>query len=436
MMTLTGVMPLTDARTRRRTTAVDAGLTGANQPAIPGATALPDAPLELGDARPYTPGPGPVPPTPYGDAVPYGSTGFTSSGPAGRAEGNPVLSSLTPQAPNPVPQPMPGGGASGYPLAGGYATTSAYGPGNDLRGTAILPGQSAAAQAATGAATNALGSYTGWTANPWTGVAAPGSYAAAGDTSALRGSLSQAIAALQNGPDRGQLAKQNFDLLDQTAREATNRDLRVIGQDAAKWGRIGSGLTTTNLADLGERNTIDRLRAQTGMSLDAAGQTMADRLNTAGAIQSGFGALSGADAQTAGINQSYRNEARGERDAANAYNAADFSRRGQLFGDVANYAQQQTVNDAANRAEARGERAYQGGMESQAYQRTLDAINAATGQSNNSLNQALALLNAGSGGQANYLNALGNAAQTATGQSAGVNDLIYQLLQQYGARAA
>jgi hypothetical protein len=432
-------MPLTDARTRRRTTAVDAGLTGANQPAIPGATALPDAPLELGDARPYTPGPGPVPPTPYGDAVPYGSTGFTSSGPAGRAEGNPVLSSLTPQAPNPVPQPMPSAAgaspASGYPLAGGYAQTSAYGPGNDLRGTAILPGASAATQAATGAATNALGSYTGWTANPWTGVAAPGSYAAAGDTSALRGSLSQALAALQNGPDRGQLAKQNFDLLDQTAREASQRDIRTIGQAASKFGRIGSGITTTNLGDLGERQAIDRLRAQTGMSLDAAGQTMADRLGIAGAIQSGFGALSGADAQTAGINQSYRNEARGERDAANAYNAADFSRRGQLFGDVANYAQQQTVNDANNRAEARGERGYQTGMEQQAYGRSQDAINAATGQSNNALNQALALINAGSGGGAQYLNQLGNAAQTATGQGAGMNDIIYQLLQYYGARA-
>jgi hypothetical protein len=428
--TLTGVIPLTDARKRRQPT-------GPNGVAPVGPLPAPDpnAPLQIGDALPYTPRAPQTPaPLEIGDTVPYG--GFNTSGPAGRAEGNP---NLVPQPPRPVQQPMPGAAganpAGGFPLAGGvgaYGTTSAYGPGNDLRGTQILPGQSAGTQAASAATQGALGNYTSWQANPWSGVAAPGSYAPAGDTSAMRSALTQAINAVQNGPDRGQLALGNFNLLDQTAREASNRDLRVIGQDAAKFGRIGSGITTTNLGDLGERQAIDRSRAQSQMSLDAAGATVADRLAAANAVGSGFGALSGADLNTAGFNQSLRNESRGERDAANAYNAADFSRRGQLFGDVANYAQQQTGNDAAFRNEARGERDYQTGMENQAYNRATGAITAGTNQTNNAINQALGLLNAGSGASAPYLNALQGAGQTAAAQGAGSMDAVVAALRQLG----
>jgi hypothetical protein len=429
--TLTGVIPLTDARKRRQPT----GPNGV-APVGPLPTPDPNAPLQIGDALPYTPRAPQTPaPLEIGDAVPYG--GFNTSGPAGRAEGNP---NLVPQPPRPVQQPMPGAAganpAGGFPLAGGavggYATTTPYGPGNDLRGTAILPGQSAGTQAASAATQGALGNYTSWSANPWSSVAAPGSYAPAGDTSAMRSALTQAINAVQNAPDRGQLASQNFALLDQTAREASNRDLRVIGQDAAKFGRIGSGITTTNLGDLGERQAIDRSRAQSQMSLDAAGQTVADRLAAANAVGSGFGALSGADLNTAGFNQSLRNESRGERDAANAYNAADFSRRGQLFGDVANYAQQQTGNDAAFRAEARGERAYQGGMETQAYDRNNQAIDRGTAQTNNAFNMGLGLLNAGSGASAPYLNALQGAGQTAAAQGAGSMDAVIAALRQLG----
>lgn len=412
MATMTGVLPLTDARTRRRVPALGAAATGANGVA----GTLPDAPLEIGDAVPFTGGPGGPNPA------------FTSAGPAGRAEGTP---GLTPQPPSPVAGMMPAAPPSGgFPLAGGYATATPYGPGNDLRGTAILPGASARTQAATGLADAAMGRYAGAQLPAFQAVGG-GTYAPSADTAGLRASLSQALGALQNGPDRGQLAAQNFALLDQTAREASNRDLRVIGQDAAKFGRIGSGITTTNLGDLGERQALARSRAQEQMALDAAGQTMGDRLNVAGAIGSGFGALTGADLSNAGFTQSLRNELRGERDAGNQYAQQGFNNTRSQFGDLAGYAQQGLANDAAFRDEARGERGYQGGMENQAYTRYTGAIDRGQAQTANAFNQGLGLLNAGAGASSPYLNTLAGAGANASAQGAQGMDAIYQLLARY-----
>jgi hypothetical protein len=376
--------------------------------------------------------------TPFGGGQPGAPPGVAPTGvpapvntdtPPEQAAWNPTVTN-TGSRTDPTYAPTAAGapGASPY----GYAATGAYGPGADLRGTQISPTDSAATTGANAAATGALGAYTGFQAAPWQGVAAGGAYTPAADTTGLRSSLSQALAALQTAPDRGQLAAGNFALLDQTAKEATARDLRDVGASAAKFGRIGSGLTTSNLGDLGERQALARSRAQSQMSLDAAGQTMGDRLNIAGAIGSGFNTLSGADLAGSNQNLALRGEARGERDARGAYDAADFSRRGQLFGDTATYAGQQAAQDAARRGELRGERTYQGGQEQTAYDRARQARTDAAGQQNDALNQALRLLTGGSGGD--LTGALQSAGQTAGAQGAAGQDALAQLLAQYFGR--
>lgn len=112
--------------------------------------------------------------------------------------------------------------------------------------------------------------------------------------------------ALASSPDRQALAAQAFQLLrDQTAPQFA-ADQRAIGQSAAKFGRIGAGMTTNELTSLDQSRERDLLNAQRGLSLDAAGSTLADN-------QARLASLSGLEGQQYGQGQASRDELRGER---------------------------------------------------------------------------------------------------------------------------
>lgn len=148
---------------------------------------------------------------------------------------------VNPGPAGPAVNPGPGGTVSPPPSTGGpavnpgvpgalqpataqpqvpYASLSSYGPGNDLIGTQIAP---------------------------------------------------------TAGPDRAALAQQSYDLLQQQAEPAYQQQLRQVGQDAAKFGRIGSGLTTSALGDVQSQHQRDLSQAQQNLSINAAGQTLADQ---------------------------------------------------------------------------------------------------------------------------------------------------------------
>lgn len=120
------------------------------------------------------------------------------------------------------------------------------------------------------------------------------------DTGSVRTQLASTLAGL-NGPDRSALASQAFKLMQEQAQPGRDLAFRQVGQKAAALGRIGAGMTTNDLTGLQQDITRQDNLTQRDLALQAAQQTLADRLGVAGAVQSGFGALAGADQAAADI---------------------------------------------------------------------------------------------------------------------------------------
>lgn len=121
------------------------------------------------------------------------------------------------------------------------------------------------------------------------------------DTTGLRSQLAAHLGGLGNLPDRGTLAAKAFDLMLQESNPQHEADLRNVGRKTAALGRIGSGMATADLGTVQQRREEALMRTREALANEAAGQTLNDRLGVAGALQSGFGALSGTDQETARI---------------------------------------------------------------------------------------------------------------------------------------
>lgn len=121
------------------------------------------------------------------------------------------------------------------------------------------------------------------------------------ESAQLRQTLMGQFSGLSTAPDRLALAAQALSLQRQATDPAWRNDLRTVGQSAAALGRIGAGMTTTELDDV----TLAREKALGlyGQQLanDAAGQTLQDRLNVFGAGQGLQGQFSGQDLSQANL---------------------------------------------------------------------------------------------------------------------------------------
>jgi len=114
------------------------------------------------------------------------------------------------------------------------------------------------------------------------------------DTQGVRSGLAAALAKLQ-GPDRQSLVARAFQRLREESEPGFQQELRQVGQKAAALGRLGAGMTTSDLGDVAQRRNEFLGRRMAELSDDAASQELADRLGVAGAYQGGFGTLAGAD---------------------------------------------------------------------------------------------------------------------------------------------
>lgn len=119
------------------------------------------------------------------------------------------------------------------------------------------------------------------------------------DTANARGAIGQSLGALQ-GPDRGALAGQTFQQLRDLSQPQFEQDLRSVGQNAAKFGRIGAGMTTNALGDVAGNREKYLGTLQQQLATESAGQTLQDRLGVLGGQQAGLGQLSGLDQQQYG----------------------------------------------------------------------------------------------------------------------------------------
>lgn len=111
---------------------------------------------------------------------------------------------------------------------------------------------------------------------------------------------------LADTPDRNELARQSWEQIAQASEPEFQKELQGVGQKAAALGRIGSGITTSELGDvtLQREKYLGNLQRQ--LATEASGQTLSDRLAR---LQAG----QGLEAQQYGQEAGNRAELRGER---------------------------------------------------------------------------------------------------------------------------
>ncbi len=154
------------------------------------------------------------------------------------------------------------------------------------------------------------------------------------------------------GPDRASIASSTLQRLIQDTEPAYQKELRGVGQKAAALGRLGSGMTTSDLGDVSQRRNQAIVSEAGRLADQAAGQTLGDRLDVFGARNSAARGWGSDD--LAREDQSYRqgrgirDEYRGERDYQDymARSATDDQVRQLLLED-------QMLNSSFNRDQSR-----------------------------------------------------------------------------------
>lgn len=124
--------------------------------------------------------------------------------------------------------------------------------------------------------------------------------------SGVQARVGQGLDSLYTAPDRSAIAASQLDLLQQQSEPAFQKALQTVGQRAAALGRLGAGMTTSELGDVTLQREKALAQARQGLAADTAGQTLNDRLQR-------LNASSGLEGQLFGEESAARNELRGER---------------------------------------------------------------------------------------------------------------------------
>jgi hypothetical protein len=312
-----------------------------------------------------------------------------------------TLGGVNPQGPVNVPP------IGTTPTTGGFnmqSTQSSFGPGNNLIGQQISPIPSSRLGQAQGMTTGAAQGVGSFGFSPLKSISAntnqsqgiydkllgmmnnpqPGGGGGYGGMQ-LSNDLKPYLDKVANAPDRGQLAQDMYGVLEERARPGFDQRLRSVGQKAAAWGRMGAGLTTSELGDVEMTHNRDLDLSRRQLAAEGAGYTLDDRLKQLGAAKDVFGAVSSANnAASMGaqeLNQQnfnnmltlgrdiYGRESDafgrdvGERNYSRGDEYGQFDVGRSKLGDLSSYEQQITNNERGDRDEYRGERGYQYGLE-------------------------------------------------------------------------
>ena len=149
------------------------------------------------------------------------------------------------------------------------------------------------------------------------GPGATGSVGYNGDTGAVRGQTqAQLNKVLNTTPDRQTLAANNLNRMIADTEPQFQTDLRNVGKKAAALGRVGAGMTTSDLGDVSQRRNEQIVRRGAELADSAAGlslQDEQDKLNAARGVTTDFGGL---DTAAGSLNLGYQNSANAERGSA------------------------------------------------------------------------------------------------------------------------
>lgn len=287
-----------------------------------------------------------------------------------------------------------------------------------LRGQTVMPETSARTQATMAQAQPLQDRVAqGGSALPqFQGVAAGGPLVSSfqgpqADVASLRGTAVNQAQGLTTAPDRGQLAADSLALLRERTQPQFEQDQAQIGKNAAAFGRLGSGVTTTRLGDLATNREQDFSLVARELANEAAGQSLQDRLGTLGAIsglQSGLfgqditeqGARTSTEATQASEQAGLRSEARGERDAATQDLLTRFGLDQDALGTLTGLEQTSRANERSDRDETRGERARADDLAELANSRRIQQAQFEADQQNQLFNQLIS--RAGTAGSIGY----------------------------------
>lgn len=164
-------------------------------------------------------------------------------------------------------------------------------------------------------------------------------------TARLR-ALQQQVDELQRGamgaPALREAAAEQLRLLEEQSQPGFETNLRTVGQRAAALGRLGSGMTTSDLGDVTQRREQALSIARRQLAADTTGAEAQDRLAR-------LSAAAGLEGQLYGQEQGARGELRGERDYQSAAAREALDRRVQqrvLEDTLANSATNRAVAEA------------------------------------------------------------------------------------------
>lgn len=379
---------------------------------------------------------------------------------------------------SPIQQNVPPGTGGFYPVGNingpvqgptpGTAATQQFGPQSNLIGSQFNPTPSTRTQTAQQYTSGAQQQYAGLPSyspqnvqgydqsktQGWLDLAAKSmaggggapSFGYSGQTGGARDITMQQLQQMSGQtPDRAKLAADTYQLLLERSQPGHEQGIRALGRNAARLGRIGSGLTTNELTDYETQRErgLDQSRRQ--LATESAGlslQDVIDRVNTARGVSDSF---AGQDVSMGGLNLSAYNSGQGneQRRFGNMLDLAQFQRGlGQdwegsqvrerdygtgiqdrnadlarsRFGDFAGYESQLSNEDYRGRNEMRGERDYQYGLSRDAQGDAIGAQNA----------------------QQNWLDRLFDRGATMTdaGYRGSPADMYGQRADQYGGQAA
>lgn len=300
-------------------------------------------------------------PQEYGDALQPPPGGYPRLPTSGTGTTTPTQTGS--QFPVLYAQPQSGYAApASTPLSAGgstYATSTQINPAADLRSQQINPAVSGRLGGTQGYTDQLASQLANW--NPssalmqaYNNISASGRSA---ETSGVGKAYNEALMGLQ-GPDRSSLASQTYDLLTKQSQPQYEQELRGVGQRNAALGRIGAGMTTNDLGTVQQRREQSLANERSRLGLEAAGQTLNDRLGIANALGQGYNTFGGIDAARTGAAGGAANQ------ALNNELAILNARRG-IFGDLSGRESQLFGQEQDWRNETRGERDYQTGQSQQ-----------------------------------------------------------------------
>lgn len=189
--------------------------------------------------------------------------GYSSFGPLTTQPMLPV----DPNQPLDPNQPQPFGGVGGD--VGGFGQPQAVNPQGQTQTQQFGPNS------------NLIGTQF----NPWSSP----------DTEAARNQVSQQYGALNNMPNRQDLAMQQYQALANADTANTGKLLQQAGQESAAFGQLGSGMEASQIGDVFGQHEANLANIKSQLSAQTAGQMTQDQLNKLSAAQGVTGQLSGLD---------------------------------------------------------------------------------------------------------------------------------------------